>query len=345
MEFSAGKARPLLENWEFGFDFAILLRKKKPKIILVFSYFFRFRWFGRLSSLQGTFNIRAHIVDCVYRLVAVCMLRARGLFFLIFLQWEDLICYLMWQRNANLNHICIMKSPVVGDAIVPLYYCCCCCPRTTHTEQQQVKENGWNDTHKKMRKRSRVDAYSCVRELRKFSYLLVVDMPFFNFFFFFFFLAFFVHSFAYFRCCCCMWYSFIRRVCELRFWFFSITNEKKKKLPIFFCARCFTSSVHFFLLPPIILFAFSIPLYLLSANVWISGWALEVCMAVPHIKSIKCIMGTMCLCLYSTVSSAPIFAGTYATRAHNSSSGSGGGRRRRGKNRTLSFFCSLPVRI
>lgn len=27
---------------------------------------------------------------------------------------EDLICYLMWQRNANLNHICIMKSPVVG---------------------------------------------------------------------------------------------------------------------------------------------------------------------------------------------------------------------------------------
>lgn len=234
MEFSAGKARPLLESWEFGFDFAILLRKKKPKIILVFSYFFRFRWFGRLSSLQGTFNIRAHIVDCVYRLVAVCMLRARGLFFLIFLQWEDLICYLMWQRNANLNHICIMKSPVVGDAIVPLYYCCCCCPRTTHTEQQQVKENGWNDTHKKMRKRSRVDAYSCVRELRKFSYLLVVDMPFFNFFFFFFFLAFFVHSFAYFRCCCCMWYSFIRRVCELRFWFFSITNEKKKKFADFF---------------------------------------------------------------------------------------------------------------
>lgn len=26
----------------------------------------------------------------------------------------------MWQRNANLNHICIMKSPVVGDDDVAL---------------------------------------------------------------------------------------------------------------------------------------------------------------------------------------------------------------------------------
>lgn len=47
-------------------------------------------------------------------------------------RWEDLICYLMWQRNANLNHICIMKSPVVG---------CWCCFVVTGSRGLRIHSN------------------------------------------------------------------------------------------------------------------------------------------------------------------------------------------------------------